>query len=133
MRRLTDQISVDELRSMREAGMTNQDIANSLGVSVITVRRYIGSQPARRGGKTDIPMKPARAAVKPPAAALAVTNHQVSLTGEAAEYSLDTGSRLLVIQARGTSDCMAVSLDSLDAFCLELQAVQRCLEKLEAW
>ena len=57
MRRLTDQVSVDEMLKMREAGMTNQDIANSLNASVITVRRYIGTQPGNRSRRMETPAK----------------------------------------------------------------------------
>ena len=50
MRRLTDDVGVDELRRMRENGMTNADIAQALGTTAVTVRRYIGPQPGRNWG-----------------------------------------------------------------------------------
>ena len=42
---LQKEINRSELERMRESGMTNQDIANSLEISVSTVYRYIGAQP----------------------------------------------------------------------------------------
>ena len=44
-KRLTDEISVSELETMRESGMTNAQIAKNLDVSVHTVMRYIGKMP----------------------------------------------------------------------------------------
>lgn len=52
-RSLLKDVSVDELRHMRESGMTNQDIANSLGVSRMTVYKYIGAQSFRGGWQGD--------------------------------------------------------------------------------
>lgn len=62
MRRLTNDVSVDELRRMRDNGMTNADIAEAVGCTVCTVRRYIGPQPGRNwGGIGRGPRGPARA------------------------------------------------------------------------
>lgn len=41
-RNLKLDVDIQTLRSMREQGMTNKQIANNLGVSVSTVYRYIG-------------------------------------------------------------------------------------------
>ena len=43
--KLIDDVSIAEMQKMREAGMTNQDIANALDVSYQSVYRYIGKQP----------------------------------------------------------------------------------------
>lgn len=41
-RKLSKDIDVSTMRSMREQGMTNKQIANALGVAPTTVYRYIG-------------------------------------------------------------------------------------------
>ena len=46
MKRRID-ISADEMLRMREDGMSNHDIAASLDISAVTVRRYIGKQGCR--------------------------------------------------------------------------------------
>lgn len=46
MKRRID-ISAEEMLAMREDGMSNHDIAASLDISVVTVRRYIGKQGRR--------------------------------------------------------------------------------------
>ena len=44
-RKLTDDVSMDELLQMRQDGMSNQEIANRLGVSKATVYRHLGARP----------------------------------------------------------------------------------------
>lgn len=44
-RPLTDTVSLQELQTMRERGMTNREIAQSLDVGYSTVCRYLGKQP----------------------------------------------------------------------------------------
>ena len=43
--KLTDSVSVSELLTMREKGMSNKEIAKSLDVSPATIYAYIGKQP----------------------------------------------------------------------------------------
>lgn len=47
-RKLLHDISMDELYRMREDGMTNGEIAEAIGVSRVTVYRYIGKQPEKK-------------------------------------------------------------------------------------
>lgn len=44
-KKLLNDVSIEELREMRNEGMSNREIAESLGVSVPTIHRYIGNQP----------------------------------------------------------------------------------------
>lgn len=44
-KKLMDEISISELQHMREEGMSNQEIADVLGVTYATVFRYLGRQP----------------------------------------------------------------------------------------
>lgn len=46
MRRKID-VTVGEMLTLREQGLSNHDIARSLDISVQTVRRYIGKQNGR--------------------------------------------------------------------------------------
>ena len=46
MRRKID-VTVGEILTLREQGLSNRDIARSLDISVQTVRRYIGKQDGR--------------------------------------------------------------------------------------
>lgn len=44
-RKLTDDIDISTMRTMRDRGMSNTQIKNSLGCSYSTVWRYLGKQP----------------------------------------------------------------------------------------
>jgi transcriptional regulator len=55
------ELTVDELLKMRERGLSNHDIAASLGVSYSTIRRRIGNQGCKMESLTalkDTPRKP---------------------------------------------------------------------------
>lgn len=43
--KLTDSVSIDEMRTMRECGLGNAEIAKRLDVTPATIYRYIGKQP----------------------------------------------------------------------------------------
>lgn len=45
-RKIDQEISIESMRSMRENGMTNREIADRCGCSSGTVLRYIGKQPS---------------------------------------------------------------------------------------
>ena len=45
MKKLTDSVSISELLTMREQGLTNYQIAERLGVTYRTIVSYIGKQP----------------------------------------------------------------------------------------
>ena len=53
---LLQEISLQELYHVRSDGLTNREIADSIGVSYATIYRYIGKQDAKKG--QGIPMKP---------------------------------------------------------------------------
>lgn len=44
-RKLTDDVDLSTMRTMRDRGMSNTQISRSLGVSYATVWRYLGKQP----------------------------------------------------------------------------------------
>lgn len=43
---LLHDVSINELLTMRDSGMTNAEIAKSLDTTPATIRNYIGKQPA---------------------------------------------------------------------------------------
>lgn len=55
---LSKSVSMQELMQMRDSGMSNQQIANNLGVSYCTVLRYLGS--TRKYQRHDKEDKPTR-------------------------------------------------------------------------
>lgn len=55
-RKLLQDISVQELYRMREEGMSNQEIADAIGVTRNTIYRHIGKQDPKKKGKDQQPM-----------------------------------------------------------------------------
>ena len=45
MKKLIDDVTIQEMKTLRENGMTNAQIARNLGVSPTTIVNYIGCQP----------------------------------------------------------------------------------------
>lgn len=130
-RKLTDEVSVEEMLKMREAGMTNQDIADSLDTTVCTVRRYIGLQPGSRRRPDAAPgIDRAGKADAKIYAALTVTNRTLDLAGAVAEYSIDTKSGKVLFQVKGIDACMEISFEQWPDFCLEVQGIERHLKEI---
>lgn len=132
MKSLLKDVSRDELLRMRRAGMTNMDIAKSLGVSYPTVYRHIGAQPSR-GGKMAAfvpePTPPRAAPADDAPAALVVTGRVVNLMGEAAEYRFDAGARSVTVRPAGAESEITVPFDALPLMIAELQAIARQLDR----
>lgn len=133
MRSLIKDVGVDELRRMRENGMTNADIAEALGTTPVTVRRYIGPQPGRNwGGYRSRAARPAEAdrlvEAEAPPACLAVTNSVVYLQGVAAEYAVDAGKRRVNFMLPGMETFACVDFDKWPDFAREVAAVARKLD-----
>lgn len=53
-RRLSKDVDMTTLYSMRDQGMSNQEIADTLGVSYMTILRYIGKNPNRAKRSTPV-------------------------------------------------------------------------------
>lgn len=53
-RRLSKDVDMTTLYSMRNQGMSNQEIADTLGVSYMTILRYIGKNPNRAKRSTSV-------------------------------------------------------------------------------
>ena len=134
----------DELRAMRNAGMTNADIANCLGVNPATIIRHIGPQPGKNweGYKRRMAMpgpRTVRAEPEEPApeAVLAVTNRCTYLSGKVAEYCVDAGAKAVKFKPLTADGMVEVSFDDWAAFAREVEAIGRNLAAqrvpVEAW
>lgn len=53
-RKLSKDVDMTTLYSMRDQGMSNQEIADTLGVSYMTILRYIGKNPNRAKRSTSV-------------------------------------------------------------------------------
>lgn len=123
----------EELLAMREAGMTNRDIADTLHIAIGTVRKYIGPQPGKNWHdyikrREAEPFTAPRQNVEPkpepvnnPAARLVVTNRTIKLTGEIASYTVDAKDAMVMIEAEDGLELL--NFDDLKKFTDELQAI----------
>ena len=97
-RRLSLDISKSEMMSMRESGLTNKRIAERLGVSIQTVRNYIGAQPKGmpREYKPEPELGPVTVKVtaKP---ALKLVSTVSLLKGDTSEYRIDSVKNVVEI------------------------------------
>ena len=147
-KKLLNEVSINEMREMRESGMTNREIAKSLGVSYAYVLKLIGKQPpeltaqtyARRGRiVATTGRKPNRTTFTAPdedlPAALMVQNSIVEL------ISMDANRTYIVDKSAQTVELVGgfkIDLPTLGSIIAELSAIQRKLGgnsglTLEAW
>lgn len=130
-RKLTSDIDLETLYSMRRQGMNNQEIADALGVSLNTVYRHIGKQPVelRKSGIR------AKAVFQPQpedefSACLAVANRTVMLRGTHLIYDLDLKDQTLqVVDDQGSG--FRLALDELNDVISELRCIARRSENLK--
>lgn len=133
-RTLLKDISKSELEHMREGGMTNQDIANALDISISTVYRMIGAQGGTRRGKhtyeTPVIEAPAPKAKDEHEAALVVEDRTISLAGLFAGYKVKVKSKEVVVFVEDDVDALVVPFDQVKCFADELSAISRHIEGL---
>ncbi len=126
-------ISNSELLHMRDQGMTNQDIANALGVTCQTVRNRIGKQPqGMRGGRVarniKTLVKPTAPVEEPASAAfLVVEDRTISLAGTFGSYVVYPQSQRVEFSVADN----VVKFDQLDDFINELKAISRKIPMLQ--
>lgn len=131
-------IDLETLYAMRrDEQMTNEDIADRVGVSYATVLRLIGHQPKelrkKSGGYT---RKAERVEEEPIPACLVVENKNITLVGTFGKYEVDyRKGRVSITDAIGQVLC--VNKDMLGELINELSAIKRKMEVLsfenEAW
>lgn len=131
-------VSVSELLTMRETGMSNYEIAEALEVSEATVYRLIGKNPKgtpRRRRTPEIVEMPIKQPQNKPEeieACLAVQHRSIECVGAYATYELDCMKQMVSVE-RGGEDGMIfeVSFDGLGELIKELSAIHRQLGKLK--
>lgn len=135
--KLTDEISIPELLKMRESGMSNSEIAESLDVGYTTICRYLGKGGPRRQARRALPVQE-RAPMKdePVEACLKMEPSKIRLTGAYGKYELAPDGDSISV-AIGSDYFFSLPRDRLPTFIRELQAIERNIGKvktqLEVW
>lgn len=135
--KLTNEISIPELLKMRESGMSNSEIAESLDVNYTTICRYLGKGgPSRKTVRPAIMPTREDAKDEPVQACLKVEPSEIRLTGAYGKYEFSPdGDSISVIIDSDYFFC--VPRDQLSTFIRELQAIERNMDKvktpLEVW
>lgn len=135
-KRLTDSVSVEELKQMYENGMNPSDIASVLEVSRATVYRYLQGYTGGRGGRCarSIPDREIRKNSREmdmqqmdvqnsANACLVVENKLINLEGTIGKYMVDAKSKTIVCQIAGATFDMQP--DTIQALIEELKALGR--------
>jgi len=141
-KKLSNELTLDELNKMRENGMTNRDIAESLGVSISTIYRYIGPQPSSlRGRHCDFesPSLPEKRAETHDEgeAALIVEDRIIGLVGLFASYRVNIRAKEVVVRIEDGVDALVVPFDDVENFAKEIRAISNHIKDIrvgaEAW
>lgn len=126
---LNREVTTQEMLQMRQSGMTNQDIANALGISYSTVHKYIGVQ-STRGGRiaSKMPRENSRQDIK----TLPILSRTTTFKGVSTQYVVDEDKKTVsIISADDESSWVTIRFDDFRAFCDEVQAVGGYLEKVK--
>lgn len=127
-RKLTDDVSMDELLQMRQDGMSNQEIANRLGVSKATIYRHLGAQPKgirHSRMKVDAPAMPAKQDEEKPAQASRLSPCRQAWEGRACRLEVDYIDGYISISP-DTGDTWG--LDDLPDIISDLVSLMRCIK-----
>lgn len=135
--KLNNEVSIQELQKMRDDGMTNIEIAKSLGISVMTVSRYLGlmTPEQRRAAKAKgaaaarekralsrankAPEETREKAAKKAVVALPVMGMQFTMSGKTAAYKVNTEAGTIEID--GDSLAGVIPFDALQGLIEDLQ------------
>lgn len=133
-RSILKDVDLETLYSMRrDQKMSNQEIANAIGVSYVTVYKLIGPQPKEfKKKRTAAPRveQPKPVAVAEEAQpCICVKNRTVELEGIFGSYMIDI-KKGTVACTNAVGQCLYVSKDNIDDFINELNAIKRKLESL---
>ena len=145
-RSVLSDVSISELLSMRDSGMSNQEIADSLGCSYYTVLRLIGKQPKEMRKEytriADTPSekpKPAQVFKEEEEfipASLVLAERTVVLQGEVGRYEIDTYKSSVSISITDHGQ-ISIPMSDLKVLYKEIAAIIRNEEKtkftVEAW
>lgn len=131
-RKLTDDVSMDELLQMRQDGMSNQEIANRLGVSKSTVYKHLGPQPKGirySRMKVDAPAIPVKQDEGKPAQAPRLAPCSQVWEGKACRMEVDYIDGYISISP-DTGDTWG--LDDLPDIISDLVSLMRCIKEESA-
>lgn len=129
--RLLNDVTIEELKTMRENGMSNQQIADALGVHYTTILAHLGPQPKDMKRSYTRKAKPAPAPAPEPeeeTVGLVVQNKKIDLDGLFARYCVDCKKGEILIEISETM--VLIRRENLDDFINELKALRRNLDKL---
>lgn len=148
MRSVLKDVSISELMTMREQGMSNQEIANALGVTYQSILRLIGKQPKEvRRERSFTPevnshsSVPRNAEILKPEeeilpASLVMAERSFVLQGEIGRYEIDTYAQAVRISV-ADQGAFSIPIQDVRVLHSELSAILRNQEKLkfsvEAW
>lgn len=135
-KRLSSEVSVTEMLRMREdEHMSNTDIAASLGISPMTVYRYIGKQGKEihrtpvRNGQPKPYREPGQIKEEAPAC-LVVADKEIALEGMVGHYNVAPKHKSVKIcMADGSG--MKLDFEKFSAFVDEVNAIKRKLDDLK--
>ena len=135
--KLTDEISIPELLKMRESGMSNSEIAESLDVSYKTICNYLGKGgPRRQTRRAPHVQEGAPTKEEPVEACLKMEPSEIRLTGAYGKYAFTPDEDSISV-AIDSDYFFSVPRDQLSTFIRELQAIERNIGKvktqLEVW
>lgn len=130
----------EELLAMRNAGMTNQDIANALGCTIHAVRNHIGPQPGKNWPdfkkrmtetppESKIPVHDMDEAANGPSACLVVENRKIDLAGTYGNYSIDTKEQMIAIMTQQYQ--ILLDYDDFRTLTSEMNAILNKLDNLK--
>ena len=163
MRALLKDVSIDELKQLREEGYSNREIADCLDVSEVTVYRYIGKMPKelkahsyseaakkreqRHREKAQQPIMPEGQTVTDgreiapqtqQSAVLSVQGRTIYLEGMVCRYTVFAGKEpCTVMISKGDDSAITIKLDDLQDFAAEILRILQHRDAftggLEAW
>ena len=152
-RALSNDVTPTEMMELRNQGMTNKEIAQSLDCCYKTVLKMIGKQPPELRSEyvSRAPVSKAASLPKPRAeevqedipAALLVEDRIISLIGQAGSYTVSTTDKLISASLKDVAN-LSISFDQLpetiekfESVVKELRAIERKMKSLtmsmEAW
>ena len=121
---------------MREEGMSNRAIGEALGVSYVTVHKYLGPQGPdirREYGAAKKPKpyhEPAPQPVEEPTACLVVEDRIVALQGMGGSYDISP-KRQLIDVTLATGEKIQVGFEAFRMLVDEMSAIKRKLDSLK--
>ena len=128
-RSLMEIVSVREMQEMRDnEGMSNNEIAEALDVSYMTVYKYIGAQPKGLRKARKVPQDRQPIKEEPAPACLVLQNRNIELHGVVGVYGIDCKAQSVHITYNGHD--MWIPFDKLGTFIDELKAIHRKIDFL---